>query len=128
MPNMNALATRHTLHQALRWRDLLWASILDDLEWRDPARAHAVYDVLAERPTVAIVGQSTASARIAWPYLDLQAREDWVWVAQFVQHAWVRGALGADAPRADGKVSTSPNGYSRIDSETIVADVVSAPF
>jgi hypothetical protein len=90
---MSAIATTYTLHQALRWRDILWSSILDDFEQRDSAGAQAVYSVLAEQPTRVIVGASTSSARVAWPYLDLQAREDWLWVAQFVQRAWVRGAL-----------------------------------
>ena len=132
MPIMNALGTRYNLHQALRWRDLLWTSILDDLEWRDPARAQAVYDVLAEQPTVAIVGHSTTGARVAWPYLDTQARDDWLWVAQFVQRVWFRGMLGVAVRRQEirataSTVSASSEAHAWTFAKGVVADGAPAP-
>lgn len=124
---MNAIANTYTLHQALRWRDILWASILDDFKQRNSAGAQAVYSVLAEQPTRAIVGHSTASAKVAWPHLDLRAREDWLWVAQFVQHAWIRGAQGVEATRAERKVTTSPNVRMEMFTGAAVTENVPAP-
>lgn len=79
------------LRQAKLWRDVLWASILDDLRQRNPPAANAVREALAQRPALAYCGHSTISASWTWRYLDAQARRDWIWVCQFVQHTWIRG-------------------------------------
>ena len=88
-------STRQTLRQAQLWRDVLWASILDDLAQRNPPVAGAVRETLALYPALAYPGHSTLAARWAWRSLDGQARQDWIWVCQFVQHTWIRMAPAA---------------------------------
>lgn len=75
---------------------MLWQSVLDEYEERDPqgaARARAI----ATTPTRPLYGASTLAAARAWPHLDIQARLDWIWVCRFVNHTWVHNmqtALG----------------------------------
>ena len=76
--------------QACRWRDLLWESVVDELAERDPAAADAARAAMGQQVTRALYGSSTRDAVRAWPYLDAQARLDWVWVCQYVHTLWVR--------------------------------------
>jgi hypothetical protein len=85
---------RERVHEAKRWRDALWVSILDDLERRNPAAASTVRETLAQRPRLLYCGHSTASAAWAWSALDAQAREDWIWICETIQQHWIRGVVG----------------------------------
>lgn len=85
--------TRRTLQEAYRWRDVLWDSILEDLNRRDPAAARDVRDALSQQPLLMYQSRSTRYAAWAWSYLDTQARQEWIWVCEFVQHMWIRGLL-----------------------------------
>ena len=76
--------------QACRWRDLLWESVVDELAERDPAAADAARAATGQEGARALYGSSTRDAVRAWPYLDVQARLDWVWVCQLVHTLWAR--------------------------------------
>jgi hypothetical protein len=90
---MNVPVARVMLQQAHRWRDVLWTAILKELEQRDPPAAHAVHTTLSQHPTLMFNGRSTWYAAWAWRDLDEQARQDWIWVCEFIQQIWARGAL-----------------------------------
>lgn len=76
--------------QSLRWRDMLWESVLEEMEERNPDAAVAARAAAAARPARALYGASAEAARLAWPYLDVEARLDWVWVCEFVNRIWAR--------------------------------------
>lgn len=81
---------RSAQQQSQRWRDLLWESVLDELEERNPIAAAAARTAARERPGRPLYGASTEDASAAWPLLDVDARLDWIWVCQFVNRTWVR--------------------------------------
>jgi len=93
---MQAEAIHMTLREAHRWRDTLWADILDEFDTRDPAAATAARSAFRAENTRALRGGSTSAAALAWPYLDYQARMDWLWACQFVQRTWFRGLAPHD--------------------------------
>lgn len=76
--------------QACRWRDLLWESVVDELAERDPAAADSAHAAMGQEVARALYGSSTRDAVRAWPYLDVQARLDWVEVCQLVHRLWAR--------------------------------------
>ncbi len=84
-------ATRQTLLEAYRWRDVLWESIVDDLEQRDPPAAGAVRGAMAQQPVLMYHSRSTWYAARSWGYLDAQARQEWIWVCEYIQKTWIRG-------------------------------------
>ncbi len=90
---ISADAIRHSTRQAHRWRDRLWQAITEDLEQRNPAAARAAHRAIETQQVHLLVGHATQSAVLAWPYLDVQARRDWIWVCQYVQQTWLRGYL-----------------------------------
>lgn len=94
---MTSEQVRYAIHQAQRWRDLLWESILEDLEERSPASGAAARAAIRAYAIRRIIGDSTQRAIQAWPYLDAQARADWIWVCHFVHHTWIRGSEAAYA-------------------------------
>ena len=79
---------RSARQQSQRWRDLLWESLLEELEERDPGAAAAARAAIS-RPARPLFGASTQDAALAWPYLDAEARLDWIWVCQFVNGIWI---------------------------------------
>ena len=81
---------RQARRQACRWRDLLWESVVDELAERDLAAASAARAAIGQEVARALYGSSTRDAVRAWPYLDVQARLDWVWVCQYVHTLWAR--------------------------------------
>jgi len=81
---------RQARRQACRWRDLLWESVVDELAERDPAAADAARTAIGQEVARALYGSSTRDAVRAWPYLDAQARLEWVWVCQLVHTIWAR--------------------------------------
>lgn len=109
MPNMDASARRHRLHQALHWQDLLWDSVLDEFAQRSPVPAQAVRETLAKQTVRALVGHSTRSAAAAWPQLDFQARADWIWVQKFIHRVWFRGMLAAERVSLQQEVAATPS-------------------
>ena len=92
---ITAETIREAVHQAHHWRDVLWRSVIEDLEQRNPATAQAARQAIQTRQAYQIVGSATQRAVLAWPYLDAQARYDWIWACQYVQRAWLRGYLAA---------------------------------
>lgn len=88
-----AVSIRQATFEACRWRDMLWESLLDDLESRDPAAARAARAIARSQQVRPLVGISTRAAACAWGHLDYQARADWLWICGAVQQIWIRGAL-----------------------------------
>lgn len=86
---------RYSLRQARRWRDLLWASILEDMDRRIPEASRAARAAIHTDSIRQVTGDSTRQATTAWPHMDAQARADWVWVCKFVHRTWIRGARAA---------------------------------
>ncbi|MGO8950236.1 MAG: hypothetical protein ACLQUY_21770 [Ktedonobacterales bacterium] len=86
--------TRQTLQEAHRWRDVLWESIVEDLERRDPPAADAVRETVAHLPVLMYRSRSTWYAARTWRYLDAQARQEWIWVCEFIHEMWIRRSLG----------------------------------
>lgn len=84
---------RQVTFEACRWRDMLWESLLEDLEARDPVAARAARAVAVSPHVRPLVGVSTYAAAHAWRHLDYQARADWLWICGAVQQIWIRGAL-----------------------------------
>ncbi len=76
-------------------RDEFWDLIVQDLARRNPLAAERVRAIIAEWPIPLQRGRATTFARRAWSALDLQAREDWLWVCEFMQQMWFRGYLTA---------------------------------
>lgn len=93
--------TRFSIRQAHRWRDLLWDSILEDLECRNPASSAAAREAIRVYGIRRVTGDSTRQAVHVWRYLDAQARADWIWCCSFVHHTWIRGAEEAYASTED---------------------------
>ena len=85
----NAEEIRQTRQRISRWRDLLWQSVLDEFAERNATAAEAAWAVIREQPARALFGASTGDAVAAWPHLDGQARQDWVWVCQLVHDTWM---------------------------------------
>lgn len=86
---MAADMVRMTRLQSQRWRDMLWESVLEEFEERDPVAGQRARDAAKASPAHLLYGDSTVAATRAWPYLDVQARLDWIWVCQFVNRTWV---------------------------------------
>lgn len=91
---------RAARQQSQRWRDLLWESVLEELEERDPGAAAAARAAAMASPARALYGASTEGATLAWPYLDVEARLDWVWVCQFVNRIWMQTVQSILVPPA----------------------------
>ncbi len=89
---------RSARQQSQRWRDLLWESVLEELEERNPVAGMAVRAVMRARATRPLYGASTDDARIAWPHLDAKARSDWIWACQFVNGLWIHTIRSVLAP------------------------------
>lgn len=87
-----AEAMRFAHRQAQRWRDLLWQSVVEEMAERDPEAAAQALAAARENSVRPLYGGSTQQAVRAWPYLDTQARLDWIWVCKFVSHTWIRPA------------------------------------
>lgn len=87
-----AESMRQARREACRWRDILWRALLQDLEKRDPSAARAARAVTKSLTVRPLDGVSTREAALAWPYLDYEARADWVWICKAIQHIWIRGA------------------------------------
>jgi hypothetical protein len=66
-------------------------TILEGLETRNPPAGAAARAAMRTATVRALYGASTQAAALAWPYLDHQARMEWVWVCEFVQRTWIRG-------------------------------------
>jgi hypothetical protein len=94
---ITAETIREVVHQAHQWRDELWRTVIAGLEQRNPAAAHAARQTIQTQQPYQLVGSATQRAALAWPYLDAHARGDWIWVCEYVHHAWLRGSLAADA-------------------------------
>ncbi len=77
---IRAETIREAVHQAHHWRDVLWRSVVEDLEQRNPVAAHAARQAIQTAQPYRIVGSATKRAVVAWPHLDAQARGDWMWV------------------------------------------------
>jgi hypothetical protein len=92
---ITAETIREALHQSHHWRDVLWRSVIADLEQRNPAAADAARQAIQTAQPYRIVGSATQRAVLAWPHLDAQSRYDWIWACQYVQRAWLRGYLTA---------------------------------
>jgi hypothetical protein len=98
---MTSAETIRQVHQlAGRWRDLLWQSVLDEFAERDPKSAAVARDMIHAQPARALFGASTRDAMEAWPYLDVQARRDWLWVLQSVHTSWMEDIRSATATEA----------------------------
>ncbi len=93
--------TLFSIRQAHRWRDLLWDSILQDLESRNPASSAAAREAIRVHGIRRVTGDSGQQALLVWRCLDAQARADWIWCCSFVHHTWIRGAEVAYAPKDD---------------------------
>lgn len=93
--------TLFSIRQAHRWRDLLWDSILQDLESRNPGSGAAAREAIRSSAIRRVAGDSTRQAVHVWRYLDAQARADWIWCCSFVHHTWIRGAAAAFAREDD---------------------------
>ena len=94
---VRAETIREAVRQAHQWRDVLWRTVMEELEQRNPVAAHAARQATQTQQPYQLVGSATQRALLAWPYLDAQARGDWIWVCEYVQHEWLRGSLAADA-------------------------------
>ncbi len=81
---------RSASQQSLRWRDLLWESVLEELEERNPTVGATVRAAATARPARPLYGASTEDASRAWPYLDTAARLDWIWACEFVNRMWIQ--------------------------------------
>jgi hypothetical protein len=92
---ITAETIREAVHQAHHWRDVLWRSVIEDLEHRNPVAAQAARQAIQTQQAYQLVGSATQRAVLAWPNLDAQARCDWIWACQYVQRAWLRGYLAA---------------------------------
>jgi uncharacterized membrane protein YccC len=86
---------RRALQRLIRWRDLLWQSVLDEFVERDAIAAKAARAAIRAQPARALFGASTRDAVAAWPHLDGQARHDWVWVCQLVHTTWMEDIRSA---------------------------------
>lgn len=85
-----AESIRQAMFESGRARDLMWEAVLQELQSRDPTaarNARAAVDPMRVRP---LVGSSTQAAALAWPYLDYQARADWLWICQTMHQIWIR--------------------------------------
>lgn len=92
-----AESIRQAMFEAGRTRDMMWDVVLLELESRDPAAACDAR--IAARPMRVrpLVGFSTHAAALAWPYLDYQARSDWLWVCRTLHYIWIRDTMEYNA-------------------------------
>ncbi len=88
---------RHSLRQAQSWRDVLWESVLEALERRNPTAARAIHEATQAQKVHRVMGNATREAVLAWPFLDVQSRQEWIWACQYIQELWLRDALAATA-------------------------------
>ena len=84
---------RQAMFEVNRSRDMMWEVVLEELHARDPAAAHNAHAAARGRRVRPLVGSSTHAAALAWPYLDYQARSDWLWICQTMHQIWIRSVM-----------------------------------
>jgi hypothetical protein len=84
---------RYAVRQAHHWRDTLWQAVIEDLEQRNPTAAQAVLLAIQTQRVHLLVGSATQGAVLAWPHLDAQSRQEWIWACQYIQQTWLRDYL-----------------------------------
>ncbi len=73
--------------------DMMWEVVLEELRTRNPAAAYEARIAARAMRVRPLVGFSTRAAALAWPYLDYQARSDWLWICRTMRQIWIQGAL-----------------------------------
>lgn len=87
---------RQAMFEAGRARDAMWEVVLLELQSRDPAAARDARAAARPMRVRPLVGSSTHAAALAWPYLDYQARSDWLWICQTMHQIWIRGVMSRE--------------------------------
>jgi len=100
-----AAARTETIHDAMRnaqrWRDVMWQAVLEGLGERAPdapQQARTTIQAHAGEQVRRIRGSATQEARWAWPHLDAQARDEWIWVCEYIHQTWMRNYLQPATP------------------------------
>ncbi len=88
---------RYSVRQAQVWRDALWESVMETLEQRSPEAVCAIRMEVQAQKVHRLRGHAPREAILAWPYLDAQLRQEWIWACQYIQEYWIRGYLAATA-------------------------------
>jgi hypothetical protein len=89
---------RQATFEARKACDMMWEVVLEELQVRNPAAAYEARAAASAMRVRPLFGFSTYAAARAWPYLDYQARSDWLWICRTMREIWIRGAMEHEAP------------------------------
>lgn len=104
---------RQATFEARKSCDMMWEVVLEELQRRNPTAAREARVAASAMRVRPLFGFSTRAAAQAWPYLDYQARSDWLWICRTMREIWIQGAIECEAPSvAEAWEETYPLGDS----------------